>query len=68
MSKLLLDGSKIPAKDFYEQFEQIVGCTENEWINKDTTKFYGDGEWYEYQDNNFTMGGTAYSAPVLYKN
>ena len=67
MNELLLDGSQMPAKEFYKRFVEIVRCTENEWINKDTTKIETSSDWYEFKDDNFILGGTAYSPPKLYK-
>lgn len=66
MSKLVLDGSKMPAKEFYQEFEKLVGCSEKEWCKKETTKSNNTGETYEYKDSKFCLGGSAYSAPVLY--
>jgi hypothetical protein len=66
MAKLLLDGSKMTAEEFYKQYDEFVGMPHNKWENLPTTKFIGTGETYEYRDNKFAMGGTAYSAPKLY--
>lgn len=66
MSKLVLDSSKMPANEFYEKFEILVGCSEKEWTKKDTVKSNNTGETYEYKDDKFCLGGSAYSTPVLY--
>jgi len=63
---LLLDGSEMPEKEFYKKFEQIVGCSFRVWAAKETTKKDGGGEWYDYKDGTFTLGGTAYAPPKLY--
>jgi len=66
-TELLLDGSKMPAKEFYKEFELLVGCSEKDWCKKDTTIRNNDEECYEYKDDKFILGGTAYSPPLLYK-
>jgi hypothetical protein len=66
MSKLVLDGSKMKAVDFYKQYDEIVGMPHNEWEKLPTTKFTGTGETYEHRDDKFCLGGSAYSAPCLY--
>ena len=63
----LLDGNKMEAVEFYAEFEKIVGCSEKKWIDKDTTKNDGGDDWWEYRDNSFVLGDTAYSAPKLFK-
>jgi hypothetical protein len=66
MAKLLLDGSKMEAKEFYKQYDEFVGMPHEEWEKLPTTKFEGTGETYEYRDEKFAMGGSAYSEPKLY--
>lgn len=67
MTKKLLDGSKMSAKKFYEKFEKIVGIPNGEWEKQPTTKFDGTGETWEYRDDNYVLGGSAYSAPILFE-
>lgn len=64
---LLLDGSTMPEKEFYKRFREIVGTTFYRWIGKPTTKSDGGGEWYEWNDDTYILGGTAYAPPKLYK-
>ena len=64
---LLLDGSKMPAKEFYAKYDEYVGMPHKEWEELPTTKKEGTGETYEYRDSNFAMGGSAYSEPKLYR-
>ena len=66
MSKLLLDGSEMKAEEFYKKFEEYVGMTYSEWEKLPTTKYGGGSETYEYRDDKFVLGGTAYSEPKLY--
>jgi len=66
MAKLLLDGSKMEAKEFYEKYDEYVGMPHKEWEQLPTTKRNMTGETYEYRDEKFAMGGTAYSEPKLY--
>ena len=67
MNELLLDGSLMEAKEFYRLYDEYVGMPHNEWEKLSTTRFYGDDEIYEYSDNKFVLGGSAYSAPKLFK-
>ena len=64
---LLLDGSKMPAKEFYAKYDEYVGMPHKEWEELPTTKKEDTGETYEYRDSNFAMGGSAYSEPKLYR-
>jgi len=66
MAKLLLDGDKMEAKDFYKKYDEYVGMPHKEWQEQETTKFEGTGETYEYRDDKFALGSSAYSAPKLY--
>jgi len=66
MAKLLLDGDKMEAKEFYKKYDEFVGMPHIEWENLPTTKFNGNGEAYEYRDDKFALGGNVYSAPKLY--
>ena len=66
--ELVLDGNDIPEKEFIKKFIGIVGCSYDDWIRKPNIKRDGGGEWYEYRDDIFVLGGTAYSAPKLYKS
>lgn len=66
MGKLLLDGSKMEAKEFYKRYDKYVGMPHNKWEDLPTTKKDMTGETYEYRDDKYALGGTAYSAPKLY--
>ena len=52
---------------FYKRFKEIVGCTFESWIKRDTVKSNSGSELYDWQDNNFILGGSAYDPPKLYK-
>jgi hypothetical protein len=64
--KVLLDGSKMPAKVFYKKFREIVGVSFGWWIRRKNVKQDGGNEWYDYTDDKFTLGGSAYDPPKLY--
>lgn len=66
MAKLLLDGDKMEEKEFYAKYDEYVGMPHNKWEELATTQKDMTGETYEYRDDKFVMGGTAYSAPKLY--
>jgi len=66
MITLLLDGSKMEAKEFYKRYDEYVGMPHNDWEQLPTTKFEGTSETYEYRDDKFAMGGSVYSEPKLY--
>lgn len=68
MSTLLLDGSEMNSDEFYKRYDEFVGMPHKDWENLPTTKFNGTEETYEYSDINFTLGGTVYSPPKLFKN
>lgn len=36
-TKMLLDGSKMPEKEFYKRFKEIVGVSFTWWIKRETT-------------------------------
>lgn len=65
--KVLLDGSKMHGKVFYKKFKEIVGISFGWWIKRKNVKSDGGSEWYDYQDENFLLGGTAYEPPKLFK-
>jgi hypothetical protein len=65
--KLLLDGSKMKEKVFYEKFSSIVGVSFDAWIKRDDVKSGAGSEWYDYQDDAYLVGGTMYAPPKFFK-
>lgn len=64
--KKLLDGNKMSAKKFYKQFRKNVGVSFVWWIKRKTTESSGGSEWYEWRDDKFILGGSAYEHPKLF--
>jgi len=65
-TKVLLDGSKMPSKEFYRRFKEIVGVSFGWWIRRKNVKSDGGDEWYDWTDGEYTIGGTAYDPPKLF--
>jgi hypothetical protein len=64
--KILLDGSKMREKTFYRRFRKIVGVSFKWWIKRKSVVPSGGSEWYEWRDEYFVVGGSAYDPPKLY--
>jgi len=66
-NKLLMDGSKMDEKAFYEKLDEYLKMPYSEWYYKDTTIRCAGSEWYQYEDDNYVLCGGAYNAPCFYE-
>lgn len=65
--KLLLNGARMRERTFNKRFRKIVGVHFHNWIRRKSVKSWGNSEFYDYQDDTFLVGGSAYDPPRLWK-